>query len=96
VFRVFGENTERLRGLLLDAITALPVDLDCACPRALDGITLPFTLPGVDRSRSDVRRRDRGGRLVVSGPLSRYAAATACPSWRPVRGERPAARPGRR
>ncbi|GAB3139219.1 S-methyl-5'-thioadenosine phosphorylase [Micromonospora sonneratiae] len=45
VFRVFGENSARLRGLLLDAITTLPVDRDCPCSRALDGIELPFTLP---------------------------------------------------
>ncbi|MEV4714030.1 S-methyl-5'-thioadenosine phosphorylase [Micromonospora sp. NPDC049374] len=45
VFRVFGENTERLRGLLLDAVAALPVERDCPCPHSLDGITLPFELP---------------------------------------------------
>lgn len=41
VFRVFGENTERLRGLLLDAIPALPVERTCPCAHALDGIKLP-------------------------------------------------------
>jgi 5'-methylthioadenosine phosphorylase len=45
VFRVFGENTARLRGLLLDAITALPADRACPCGAALDGIKLPFALP---------------------------------------------------
>jgi 5'-methylthioadenosine phosphorylase len=45
VFRVFAENTERLRGLLLDAVPALPVDRDCACARSLDGLKLPFALP---------------------------------------------------
>ncbi|MGW4499564.1 S-methyl-5'-thioadenosine phosphorylase [Micromonospora sp. NPDC004336] len=45
VFRVFGENTDRLRGLLLEAIAALPAERDCDCGRALDGIKLPFTLP---------------------------------------------------
>ncbi|MBX7268627.1 S-methyl-5'-thioadenosine phosphorylase [Micromonospora sp. Llam7] len=45
VFRVFGENTERLRGLLLDAIAALPVERDCPCPHSLDGIKLPIELP---------------------------------------------------
>jgi 5'-methylthioadenosine phosphorylase len=30
VFRVFGENTERLRGLLLDVVTALPIEGDCS------------------------------------------------------------------
>jgi 5'-methylthioadenosine phosphorylase len=36
VFRVFGENTERLRGLLFDVLAALPKDRDCPCSRALD------------------------------------------------------------
>ena len=38
VFRVFGENTERLRGTLFDAIAALPADRTCPCSHALDGI----------------------------------------------------------
>jgi 5'-methylthioadenosine phosphorylase len=38
VFRVFAENTERLRAVLLDAVTALPAERECACPHALDGI----------------------------------------------------------
>jgi 5'-methylthioadenosine phosphorylase len=41
VFRVFGENTDRLRGLLLDTIRALPADRECPCAHALDGIKLP-------------------------------------------------------
>jgi 5'-methylthioadenosine phosphorylase len=41
VFRVFGENTERLRGLLLDAIPTLPRQRACPCGHALDGIKLP-------------------------------------------------------
>lgn len=45
VFRVFGENTERLRGVLLDAIAALPSERDCPCPHSLDGIKLPIELP---------------------------------------------------
>jgi 5'-methylthioadenosine phosphorylase len=45
VFRVFGENTDRLRGVLLDAIVALPETRTCACEHALDGLTLPFELP---------------------------------------------------
>src|SRR5919112_915401 len=45
VFRVFGENTARLRGLLMDALTALPRTRECPCPHALDGIKLPITLP---------------------------------------------------
>jgi 5'-methylthioadenosine phosphorylase len=45
VFRVFAENTERLRPLLLDVVSALPTDRTCPCRSALDGLTLPFTLP---------------------------------------------------
>src|SRR5947207_253117 len=36
VFRVFGENIERLRGLLFDVLAALPTDRDCPCAKALD------------------------------------------------------------
>jgi len=36
VFRVFGENIERLRGLLFDVLAGLPKDRDCPCSRALD------------------------------------------------------------
>jgi 5'-methylthioadenosine phosphorylase len=38
VFRVFGENTARLRDLLLDVAAALPEDADCVCHHALDGL----------------------------------------------------------
>jgi 5'-methylthioadenosine phosphorylase len=41
VFRVFAENTERLRGVLLDAVRALPEKRECPCGHALDGIDLP-------------------------------------------------------
>ncbi|MET8230223.1 S-methyl-5'-thioadenosine phosphorylase [Micromonospora sp. NPDC005298] len=44
VFRVFAANTDRLRDVLLDALAALPAARDCACGRALDGITVPFAL----------------------------------------------------
>src|SRR6476660_1222733 len=45
-FRVFGENTVRLRRLLLDVVAALPLDADCPCRHALDGLALPITIPG--------------------------------------------------
>ncbi|WP_433301245.1 S-methyl-5'-thioadenosine phosphorylase [Actinoplanes sp. CA-030573] len=45
VFRVFGENTARLREVLLDAVTKLPAVRDCPCPNVLDGIKLPIVLP---------------------------------------------------
>lgn len=45
VFAVFRENTERLRGLLMETIAALPGERGCPCGQALDGIALPFELP---------------------------------------------------
>jgi len=45
VFRVFGENTARLRTLLLSVVAALPVERTCACPDSLAGIALPIELP---------------------------------------------------
>lgn len=46
VFRVFRDNIARLRDVLFDALAALPAERNCPCPRALDGIRLPFDLPG--------------------------------------------------
>ena len=51
VLTVFADNVERLKTVLQTAVTALPPAEDdeiatCACRRALDGITLPFALPG--------------------------------------------------
>lgn len=45
VFRVFGENTARLRTLLLDAVAALPVERECFCGSALDGTSAAERLP---------------------------------------------------
>ena len=45
VFRVFADNTERLRGVLLEAVTRLPAQRTCPCSRALDGLKLPLELP---------------------------------------------------
>jgi 5'-methylthioadenosine phosphorylase len=45
VFRVFAENTAKLRELLLTAVTLLPSERTCACAHALDGIKLPLDLP---------------------------------------------------
>ncbi|HEX6919278.1 MAG TPA: S-methyl-5'-thioadenosine phosphorylase [Actinomycetes bacterium] len=46
VLRVFAANVEKVRGLLVEAIGALPpVDADCSCRHALDGQKLPFELP---------------------------------------------------
>lgn len=48
VFRVFGENIARMRDLLLATVGRLPADRGCPCAKALDGIDLPFDLPGGD------------------------------------------------
>ena len=45
VFEVFGKNVERLRGVLLEAVTRLPAERTCPCASALDGVKLPFDLP---------------------------------------------------
>ena len=45
VFAVFAAHTERLRGLLMDVVAALPLDRDCPCPSALDGIDHALRLP---------------------------------------------------
>jgi 5'-methylthioadenosine phosphorylase len=45
VFRVFAENTERMRDLVLRAAAALDLDRRCPCASALAGIPLPLELP---------------------------------------------------
>lgn len=45
VFRVFGQNTDRLRTLLHDLVEALPAEQDCSCGRSLDGIDHDLVLP---------------------------------------------------
>lgn len=40
VLRVFSENNQRLRELLLAVIPALPTERDCACAKALEGARL--------------------------------------------------------
>ena len=45
VFRVFADNTARLRGILLDAVASLPAERTCPCRHALDGLKLPIDLP---------------------------------------------------
>src|SRR5919112_6417351 len=45
VFAVFADNTARLRGVLLDAVQALPEERTCACGSALDGIDVPEQQP---------------------------------------------------
>jgi len=46
VLEVFGANVTRLRRLVEKIIEGLPSERDCPCPDALDGIKLPFQLPG--------------------------------------------------
>jgi 5'-methylthioadenosine phosphorylase len=45
VFSTFADNTGKLRTILLDAVTKLPVERSCPCGHALDGLKLPFELP---------------------------------------------------
>ncbi|MFD5434085.1 S-methyl-5'-thioadenosine phosphorylase [Kitasatospora sp. NPDC127067] len=45
VLKVFAGNVDRLRTVLFKAIELLPVDRDCVCSHALDGLTTG--LPGV-------------------------------------------------
>ena len=45
VFRVFGESTQRLRGLLHQVVAALPAERTCRCAAALDGIDVALELP---------------------------------------------------
>jgi 5'-methylthioadenosine phosphorylase len=46
VLEVFAANATRLRTLVEKIIEGLPAGRDCPCPDALDGIKLPFQLPG--------------------------------------------------
>ena len=45
VFRVFGENTGRLRELLFSVVADLPLERDCPCGAALDGTDHALVLP---------------------------------------------------
>jgi 5'-methylthioadenosine phosphorylase len=45
VFATFAENLGRLRGLLADAIAALPDPDGCACATWADGIDLTYDIP---------------------------------------------------
>ncbi|CAO5183310.1 Purine nucleoside phosphorylase [Frankia sp. AiPs1] len=45
VFEVFARSVDRLRDLLHHALDALPTERSCACPHALDAMTLPHPLP---------------------------------------------------
>ncbi|MEV4706637.1 S-methyl-5'-thioadenosine phosphorylase [Actinoplanes sp. NPDC049316] len=45
VFKVFADNTAKLREVLLDAVPRLPRERSCPCRSALDGIKLPLELP---------------------------------------------------
>jgi 5'-methylthioadenosine phosphorylase len=45
VLKVFAANVTRLRQVIVRAITDLPLDRDCPCGHALEGLKLPFDLP---------------------------------------------------
>jgi len=42
----FARSVERLRGVLAAVVEALPADDECVCRHSLDGLRLPFELPG--------------------------------------------------
>jgi purine nucleoside phosphorylase len=45
VFRVFAENTERLKAVILHAVDHIPDRRHCRCPAAPDGAALPTAPP---------------------------------------------------
>jgi 5'-methylthioadenosine phosphorylase len=45
VFAIFAQNLGRLRGLLADAIAALPEPGGCSCETWADGIDLTYDVP---------------------------------------------------
>ncbi|MFD3733900.1 S-methyl-5'-thioadenosine phosphorylase [Streptomyces sp. NPDC058632] len=45
VLKVFGQNIDRLRPVLTNALKALPVERDCLCSRVLDGVDTGIELP---------------------------------------------------
>ena len=45
VLEQFARSVDHLRTVLADVVAALPLDDECSCRRALDGLTLPFDLP---------------------------------------------------
>ena len=46
VFRVFAEHTETLKAALSSVVANVGLQGDCCCGHALDGMDLPFELPG--------------------------------------------------
>jgi len=46
VFRVFAEHTEALKSAMALVIDQVAAQGDCACGHAVDGMDLPFDLPG--------------------------------------------------
>jgi len=69
VLAVFADNIERLKALLLRTVAALPdaaASADCPCRRALDGLRLPFDLPG----EQPAGRPIRGEGSVDEGPTA--------------------------
>jgi 5'-methylthioadenosine phosphorylase len=64
VFRIFAENTERLRTLLRETLPGLPADRGCPCATVHDGIELPVAIPGVARSTRGPQSRPACGGSV--------------------------------
>ncbi|MGW0615404.1 S-methyl-5'-thioadenosine phosphorylase [Streptomyces sp. NPDC002788] len=45
VLKVFGQNIDRLRPVLANALKALPTERECLCSRVLDGVDTGIELP---------------------------------------------------
>jgi 5'-methylthioadenosine phosphorylase len=52
VFALFERHIERLKSLLGDVVAALPAEPGhCGCADWLEGVTLPFDLPGPSKEQ---------------------------------------------
>ncbi|MFD7093555.1 S-methyl-5'-thioadenosine phosphorylase [Streptomyces xanthophaeus] len=45
VFKVFAQNVQQLRKVVLETIRELPAERGCGCSQVLDGMTVPLDLP---------------------------------------------------
>ncbi|MFQ6852068.1 S-methyl-5'-thioadenosine phosphorylase [Streptomyces sp. 35M1] len=45
VFKVFAQNVQRLREIILETVKELPAARTCGCSEVLDGMTVPLDLP---------------------------------------------------
>jgi 5'-methylthioadenosine phosphorylase len=88
VFRVFGENTDRLRGVLLDTLAALPLRRSCPCAAALHGIKLPIALPDRGPPRPAEVRRGWAPRATRGQRVGQFSGTGGSVSTRAVAASR--------